>query len=57
MKVQWEGKLSELQAKHAHSLNMEKEQAMKVHTHHSFLLDTLSVSVNDWKDCHLCDCN
>ncbi|KAF6017422.1 SASS6 [Bugula neritina] len=29
MKVQWEGKLSELQAKHAHSLNMEKEQAMK----------------------------
>lgn len=30
MKMQWENKLSEIQAKNAHSINNEKELALKV---------------------------
>ena len=30
MKLQWENKLSEIQAKNAHNINSEKEQALKV---------------------------
>lgn len=33
MKLQWESKLSELQAKNAHNINIEKEQAMQVHVY------------------------
>lgn len=30
MKMQWESRLSEIQAKNAHQINIEKEQSMKV---------------------------